>query len=258
MLFTSAIAEEPLLEAAPLFLDNELGGADVNTFTGLANAADPVNSLDRATQGDRPASPRYREVMAPLRLGDELRAALVTGSRCWGVMCLHRVESPFGFTDRERQLIRRLGPHLAEGLRRSVLAAPREPPAVEEPGPGVLILDAARNVVSSSAEADYWLAQLYGGGRSSSAEVPLAVSAAAAHLGHPLRGAAPDPAAPLLRLRTRTGRWLTVHASRLSVTAPGESAGQHTAVVLQPGNPAELQSLFLDAHGLGTNTWKLS
>ncbi|MFD4587071.1 hypothetical protein ACFWOD_25410, partial [Streptomyces sp. NPDC058434] len=39
-------------------------------------AADPVGSLDRATEGSRTDSARYREIMAPLGLGDELRAAL--------------------------------------------------------------------------------------------------------------------------------------------------------------------------------------
>ena len=99
MIFTSAVSEEPLLDAAPAFLENEIAGADVNRFTDLAVSANPVGSLDRATAGDRWRSPRYREVMAPLQLGDELRAALVTGGRCWGVLCLHRQASPSGFTE---------------------------------------------------------------------------------------------------------------------------------------------------------------
>jgi hypothetical protein len=38
LLFTSAACEDPLVEAAPQFLSNELGGRDVNRFTDLAAA----------------------------------------------------------------------------------------------------------------------------------------------------------------------------------------------------------------------------
>src|SRR5260370_22323220 len=57
LVFTSAVAEEPLGAATPLFLDNEFGRDDVNKFTALAESADPVASLDRATRGQRPAAP---------------------------------------------------------------------------------------------------------------------------------------------------------------------------------------------------------
>jgi hypothetical protein len=72
LLFTSAVAEEPLRPATSLFLENEFGRADVNKFAVLAAAADPVSSLDRATRGDRAGSARYREVISLLGLGDEL------------------------------------------------------------------------------------------------------------------------------------------------------------------------------------------
>jgi hypothetical protein len=82
MLFTSILAEEPLGEAGALFLENEFGQVDVNKFTALAIAPDHVKSLDAATSDDRRTSARYVEVMAPLWLGDELRAALVSAGRC--------------------------------------------------------------------------------------------------------------------------------------------------------------------------------
>ena len=44
LLFTSAMADEPLHAATPLFLDNEFGRADVNKFARLAEAPDPVSS----------------------------------------------------------------------------------------------------------------------------------------------------------------------------------------------------------------------
>ena len=148
LLFTWAVADEPLSAARPLFLDNEFGRDDVNKFAALAESADPVASLDRATRGQRPASARYREIMGPLGLGDELRAALVTKNGCWGVLCLHRQDASHGFDAREIDLLRHISPHVAEGLRRAVTIGPVAPIGAEAAVPGMIVLDANLAVVS--------------------------------------------------------------------------------------------------------------
>jgi DNA-binding CsgD family transcriptional regulator len=244
LLFTGAVAEDPLSAATPLFLDNEFGRDDVNKFAALAGSDDRITSLDRATRGDRSASPRYREIMAPLGLGDELRAALVAGQHCWGVLCLHREDSPLGFTDRELGLVRRIAPHLAEGLRRAVALRRPAASASEPVSPGIIVLDGTLAVVSISPEAEYWLAEIAGHDSPQAAELPLAVYAAAARLSRLEQ--LPDPAAaPSVRVRTRAGRWLTIHATRLD--GPG---GRQTGVVFEPASSAQLSSLFLRAYGL--------
>ncbi len=76
LLFTSAFADEALVESGPLFLDNEFGACrDVNRFVDLARARDPVASLNQVSRGERAASARWREIMGPLGMGDELRVA---------------------------------------------------------------------------------------------------------------------------------------------------------------------------------------
>ena len=77
--------------------------------------------------------------MSPLALGDELRAAFVSKGRCWGVMCLHREDSPSGFTPGELALVRRLTPHIGEGLRRALVAHRHGGGAVPGGGPGVVV-----------------------------------------------------------------------------------------------------------------------
>jgi DNA-binding CsgD family transcriptional regulator len=241
MLFTSGLADEPLRAMTAEFVANEFGRVDVNKFTELASAANPVSSLDHATRGDRSISPRFREVMAPLGLGDELRAALMAGGRCWGVVCLHREASPTGFTDEELGLVRRLGPHVAEGLRRTVLADHSGGGGDGVPGPGVIVLDAGMTVVSMSPDAEYWLAELPDSGGT---ELPVAIRAAVARLSY-LDDVRVGAVAPVLQLRTRSGRWLAVHTSQLR--GPDK---HHTAVVLGPATPTQLSSLLLDAHAL--------
>jgi len=245
MLFSSALSEEPLKAATPLFLDNEFGHADVNKFTVLAGSPDPVASLDAATHGRRPESTRYTQIMAPLGLGDELRVALRTGDRCWGVMCLHREDARHGFSDADASVVRRLGPHLAEGLRRAVLLHSAAGGASGPGGPGILVLDEDLSVVSVNPAAERWLAEITDADWVGSAELPVAVYAAVARLAQTEADLQIAPDAPSIRLRTGSGQWLAVHASRL--LGPG---ADHTAVVLEAASPTQLASMFLDAHGL--------
>jgi DNA-binding CsgD family transcriptional regulator len=245
LLFTMAVAEDPLGAATPLFLDNEFGRDDVNKFAALSGSADRVASLDRATRGDRSVSPRYREIMAPLGLGDELRAALVAGQHCWGVLCLHREDSPLGFTGQELHLVQRIAPHLAEGLRRAVALPAAAGDAASEPRtPGMIVLDAHLAVMSISPQAEYWLAEMADPNSPVATELPLAVYAAAARLSR-FEQLPDTSAAPTVRVRTRAGRWLMIHAARLD--GPG---GQQTGIVLEPASPTQLNSLFLSVYGL--------
>jgi DNA-binding NarL/FixJ family response regulator len=234
VLFTSAFADEPLGEVTELFMANEFGQDDVNKFATLAAARDPVNSLAMATNGERATSSRYVEVMRPLGLGDELRAALMSNGRCWGVICLHREDAAAGFSPHEIQLVRRIAPHLAEGLRLGLRSGPAD---TADAGPGVVVLDAGLRVESISAEADYWMQKLEPERRT---ELPVAVRAVAAQLirVHELA------AMPVLKVRTPTGQWLALHASTL------RGVQNRTAVVIEPAGPAELGSLLLDLHGL--------
>jgi DNA-binding CsgD family transcriptional regulator len=231
VLFTSAYADEPLRAATEQFLTNEFGQDDVNQFAVLAGGPEPVRSLGQATRGEWASSPRYVEVMRPLGLGDELRAALLSNGRCWGVLCLHREDADSGFSDSEIQLVRRLAPHLAEALRRALRTHPAEPDSVARVGPGVVVLDEAFRVESVTAEAEYWLEEIGAVG-----ELPVAVRAVAArrHV---------DGQTARLKVKTRRGEWLELQASEL---------GEHgrTAVVIEPVPAAELGSLLLELHGL--------
>lgn len=232
VLFTSAIADEPLGAITEQFLANEFGQADVNKFAVLAGGRDPVRSLGQATKGEWANSPRYAEVMRPLGLGDELRAALMSNGRCWGVLCLHRENADAGFADHEVQLVRRLAPHLGEGLRlglRGSLAP--DAAAGSQIGPGVLVLGQGFGLESMSAEGEYWLSELGAAG-----ELPVAVRSVAARMRL-------DRATARLKVRARGGEWLELQASRLG------DDGQ-TVVVIEPVTPAQLGSLLLDLHGL--------
>ena len=158
LLFTDAYAEEPLDTATPLFLDNEFGSVDVNKFATLATSSRRVASLDQATRSHRLSSPRYRDIMRPLGLGDELRAALIVDQQCWGFLCLHREDHHLGFTASEAALVARISHHLAAGLRQAVLLqGPHNP---DGSAPGVVLLSDDLNPVAMTAEAEHLLSLL--------------------------------------------------------------------------------------------------
>ncbi|MEV6873669.1 GAF domain-containing protein [Amycolatopsis sp. NPDC051128] len=206
LLFSGVAVDEPLAAVSQQFLDNEFGGTDVNHFAALAMASPHVGSLDHATHLERSASPRYREIMRPLGLGDELRAALVVGGDCWGYLCLHREDHRLGFTEDEAELVAKIGPHLAHALRQSVLLTAATAPAPS--GPGVVLLAEDLTLLAATPQAEQFLDQL---GGVETVPVPLRGVASA------LRSSAAG-VLPSVRVRTRTGAWLAVHASRLRGT----------------------------------------
>jgi DNA-binding CsgD family transcriptional regulator len=242
LLFTGGLAEEPLGTATPLFLENEYGAEDVNKFAALATASSHVASLDSVTSGDRFASPRFREIMRPLGLGDELRVALLAGSQCWGYLCLHRTDRSSGFTERELTLVATAAPHLAHALRQALLMQPSAA-AGRAHEPGVVVLADDLSLVAVTAQASEYLAQME---PASSLPLPVCIYAAAAALRAIEDGNAAPGAMPTTRVHARTGRWLTVHASRLN----GPSGEQGITVVIEEADASSTLPLRLSAHGL--------
>ncbi len=226
LLFTSAYADEPLGSATARFLANEYGGDDHNQFAALATAPTHVASLDDSTRRDRFASQRYSEIMRPLGLGDELRAAFVAGADCWGYLCLHREDAAAGFSRAEAALVARIGPHVAHGLRQGALLGTV---SGATPPPGVLVLSERLELVATTPEASDLLSLLPSAGG-----LPVAVYSAAAAL----RGGR----LPTARVRAADGGWLNVHASYL--------APDRIAVVVERASPQATAALLLSAYGL--------
>jgi DNA-binding CsgD family transcriptional regulator len=242
LLFTGGRAEEPLAAAQHRFLDNEFGGTDVNTFAALVTAPGHVATLDQATHRERGASPRYREIMAPLGLGDELRAALVVDDRCWGYLCLHREDGGRGFDGTDAAVLSRLGPHVAEALRRAVLVHGATVTAADT-GPGVVLLDDHLERIAATPRAEELMSMIVETGPPVPA-VPSPVNTAAAALVALERDGAALP--PRSRARARGGGWLHVHAARLQAD---EGSGP-IAVVIEHADAHVTAPLLLAAHGL--------
>src|SRR5215203_6747716 len=247
LLFTGAVLDDVLASATAQFLENEFMQEDAVKFARLVRGRSPVDSLGTATRGELVLSPRYQEMLAPMDLGDELRAALVAGSKCWGFMCLHRERSNPNFTPAEAALLSRLVPHLAEGLRKALLLGGARTTSPQPDGPGLVLLADDLSLVAMTPTAEGWLAEVPDSAWPTSLELPDALYAVAARLLTLERGGrTPPDLMPRLRLRTASGRWVVLYASRLRASG---AEGQ-IAVIFEEARPAEIAPLIVDAYGL--------
>ena len=179
-------------------------------------------------------SPRYRDIMRPVGLGDELRAALVVGGHCWGYMCLHREDGAVGFTAAEADLLRRLAPHIAHALRQAVLLHPAVPAVSHRPG--VVVLDEHMELVASTPEADALL-PLIGHG---STRLPLPVRGV-------LRGRRTRDGRPAAEPAGARGHRRLAQPARLRLASPTDT---RIAVVVEPAEPQSTLGVLLAAYGL--------
>jgi DNA-binding CsgD family transcriptional regulator len=239
LLFTSVFADEALAPSSSLFVDNEFGAChDVNRFVDLARATDPVASLDDATSGERGASARWREIMGPLGMGDELRVALRVDGVAWGFLCLHR-SGATGFNSHEMMALRRVAPHAAEAFRRSAVAITTAPASASE----AVVLTADHLVLAVAGAVE----EIEGDALTVGGRLPMALAAVARRLEAIERGeGGPESPTPAIRMRSRSGALVTVHGSRLD---DGSGTGP-IVLTIAPATSSARSTLLLAGYGL--------
>jgi DNA-binding CsgD family transcriptional regulator len=236
LLFTQAYREEIPGETGPYFVENEFLRDDVNKWTALARERGGARTLLQATGGDPARSARYRDIFEPLGLEDELRVVLRTRGVTWGLMCLHR-EKGTAFSSEEIAFAQRLAPHLSEGIRLGLLVQNLDAVDIAD-SPGLILLASGHSVVGMNAAAGPWLDELTEQGRDS---IPIEVHAIAGRL----RSLDASDEVPQLRVRTRAGRWATLHASWMPSQGPDV-----VAVIIEQASPNDTAPLVMAAYGL--------
>jgi DNA-binding NarL/FixJ family response regulator len=103
------------------------------------------------------------------------------------------------------------------------------------------------SLIAITPAAEGWLAEVAESDWRSSLELPDAVYAVAARLLALERGdRTPHDLMPRIRLRTASGRWLVLHASRLRAASNDEQI----AIIFEEARPSEIAPLIIDAYGL--------
>jgi len=232
---TSSVGDGLESEQARALFALEARAVDRHCLRDLFAGPVRVGALWLATSGHPEQSLRMREIFIPLGFGDELRAALLVGQTCYGYLHLFRSAQRPPFSALDLAEVSRVSPHLARGLRAAHAPRARGPapplPARVDPGPALLLLDAADAVLEKSADAEALLA----------ARDTLRVDSGLPHVVRDVASRARRGEAARATFGTESRAPLSVSAVQL---------GQQTAIVIDEPSAHELDELGLSAFDL--------
>jgi DNA-binding CsgD family transcriptional regulator len=231
------------------FFDHVYFEEDLRQTRAMVREGRPVQLLSRSTGGRLDRSLRYREILKPLGFAHELGSVFADGS-AWGGMDLIRGADVPDFTEGEVALVRRLAPHVGAGLKAAALRA-RSQAGRADPGvPGVINLGDDGSVTSVTPAAERWLtdlADLHPAWRGGPTPIPVRMVAGALKRSLDPASEGDHDLLPRVRVRGRSGRWISLYASRAESSdgRPGE-----TVVVIEPARPEDVAWLNVASYGL--------
>jgi DNA-binding CsgD family transcriptional regulator len=215
---------------------------DVNNLTMLARSRDHVGVLSAATGGDLARSERWREILSPYGVGDELRCVVADDFGSWGEFMLFRASGDRPFDGEDAQMMRSVSELLAGALRRHAIRSIESPESTPTET-GVILLDSRLRPCGTTAAARAWFTALNPAETQFPDGIPALVWSVVGRLlaveqGH-------DPGRPVrVRVRAADGRWAIVEASRLDGSDPG------IAVTLRSAGADDMLALLSRAAGL--------
>jgi hypothetical protein len=212
LLFTSMFAEN-LGPGEPRLPVHEYEIDDVNKWAWLAGRPWPVGLLCQTTHGHPEASPRFRELLRPRGVADELRASFVADGRCWGFFGIYRDQGRPEFTEDEAAFVAEVDAAIAAGLRRALLLDAVNASSPTAGSPGVLRFDRHGDLVEANPEGAALLSQFMEDHMPPGQPVPHVVLAVAARARRAASGAGEQPART--RVRTAAGDWIVLHGTLL-------------------------------------------
>ncbi len=224
---------------------------DLYDYRDLLTREGAVMTTHVETHGDPLRSSRFENFFQPTwSVTDELRSAATADGDLWAFLALFRDENgrTRTFNEAEMEFVSSIATTVARGVRASLvttLVAAGPGGVATGAGPGVLLVDAAGEVLSANGEAHDRIAAL-GGGSLGSTPLPMPVQSvvnAAQRFG---RGQ--EHWAPRVRMRTVSGRWVVVSASPM--TSFGAGVPSTTAVTVEDAGATDVLPLVVAAHGL--------
>lgn len=214
-------------------LHYEFEREDYSRMADLAGRRVPVAVLSTETDGRLSSSARYREMLEPGGAADELRVSFVDPFGPWGSLVLFSATRRY--TDADADLLARMVPSVAQGLRIGLLDLADLPDA--DDAPAVVVLDGDDRVELADARAAQRL-ELLGTTIYEPLPAALSVVSALARLRDPLRPAR-------ARARYPNGRWIAVDGTPLDEEPRGR-----IAIVIQPASAPDVLDAALRSLGL--------
>jgi len=238
LLVTGGVHEHGLTDAAlARWFELEVMPGDYLHYGALVRELTPVASLLDATRNEPQKSARYREVLEPAGYRHELRSALRSMKQTWGGLFLLRRGSGPPFEPEEESFLRELSEALGEAVRATLRASN----AASDPrtGRALLLLGENSEILEQSPAAPVWLEEL-SDGKKDPGGLPHTVRTT---VNGARRGAERGAqVSAYVRVRGKSGGWLTVHASLL-----GDGK---VVVTVEEGRPIGLAAEVQEAYGL--------
>ncbi|WP_241042806.1 helix-turn-helix transcriptional regulator [Pseudonocardia alaniniphila] len=234
LLPTGGVVEGFPPEACGPFWDNELLSPGFNKFRELARSTETVATLVEATDGDIDRAPIYTDLYASLGIADEMRAAFVLGTTCWGIAVLARDLADGAFPDHQIDEVRRLAPVVARVLRSGACRLDAD----AHGRAAVIVVDEHNEIRDLTADSRALLDEL----RISGVAEPGLPSL----IGVVARRARRNRTSTHVATRVcgTSGRWLRVAA------APMEGGEGYVAVTIEPARPGDLVPIVIESYGL--------
>ncbi|WP_157554820.1 helix-turn-helix transcriptional regulator [Nocardia crassostreae] len=232
LLPTGGFHREGIPEAfAPRLVEIEARGDDLCAVPAMAHAAIRTAALGLVTEGRFERSQRYNEVFVPVGLRDEMRVLFTSKADVWGALIMLRTSDSPDFTPADAELVGRATADVGAALRHQLVLAEIDADQHAD-GPGLVLLDDRYREISTTLAARRWLSEMDDDTAAFSG-VPYCVLHLARQVGGGPRRT---------RIRTRTGRWLTLHAEALD--------GGRVSVIVEPTRPQDIAQLIADAYQL--------
>jgi DNA-binding CsgD family transcriptional regulator len=224
----------------------EYGGEEPTAIAAMIDAGRVALGVHAEFSGDIARSARMTDLIVPVfDFRDEARVVFSDRSGPWGAISLFRGSDDAPFAASELTFLEEIAPAFTRGIRSGLLAQLGQREAASESGPAVIIVDAEDRIVQATPFAHTQLSRL--------AIVP--------DTGDPMTfvhslvsgarrfGRGESDRIPRIRIRTRDGVWLVLHATPL-VGSPDRSGD--VVVTIEEARPQEVVELVAAAFGLTT------
>ncbi len=200
-----------------------------------------VQTLRQLVETDPGGAGEYVELLRSMGAEHEALVALrARDGEHWGAVYLAREPSRPDFSSEELDFLRLVAPHLAEGIRRGLLAGEAAEPEAPD-APAIVVLAEDLTLESVTPGAQQWLSDLPVLDRGQLPAAVLSVAQVAlAGRGQGRHGDEPASA----RVRAERRGWVMLHGQTLA------GSGRRVAVTIQPASPDRITSLLMAAYGL--------
>ncbi len=200
-----------------------------------------VQTARELVESDPDGACAYLELLRSIGVEHEALVALRTrDGQPWGAVYLVRDPSRPDFSPDELGFLRKVAPHLAEGVRRGLLLGEASEPEGPDT-PAIVVLHEDLTAESFTPGAQQWLEDLPA---TSDDELPAALLSVA-QVALAGRGDDPFREPAGARVLSRRRGWVMLHGQVLA-----GNGGRRVAVTIQPAGPERITPLLMAAHGL--------